>query len=116
MGSKGAKPFSFGLSVHKVIFRPISIGTAHRLFVWFCTELMRKAGMADDNLYFRPEHWRERAQERLAMARDAKQPRDRERLLKVARSYQRLAVRAQDWKAVGEDQPPRAVYRAGIRS
>ena len=22
----------------------------------------------------------------------------------------------QDWKAVGEDQPPRAVYRAGIRS
>ena len=104
--SKGAKPLSFGLSAHKAIFRD-----AHRWFVWFCTELMRKAGMADDDdLYFRPEHWRERAQERLAMARDAKQPRDRERLLKVARSYQRLAVRAQDWKAVGEDQPPRDFF------
>jgi hypothetical protein len=67
------------------------------------------AGMADDDLFFRPEHWRKRAKERLAMARNAKEPRDRERLLKVARSYQRLAVRAQDWKAAREDQPPYAI-------
>ena len=38
--------------------------------------------------------------------REAKEPRDHERLLKAARSYQRLSVRAQDWKAAREDQPP----------
>ena len=61
--------------------------------------------MADDDLFFRPEHWRERAQERLTMARNAAEPRDRERLLKVARSYQRLAARAQEGKAACEDKP-----------
>jgi hypothetical protein len=61
--------------------------------------------MADNELLFRPDHWRERAQERLTMARNATDPRDRERLLKVARSYQRLAMRAQEGKATCEDKP-----------
>jgi hypothetical protein len=58
--------------------------------------------MANGDFFYYPEHWRERAQERLAMARHAKEPQDRERLLKVARSYERLASRTQDWKRARE--------------
>jgi len=56
--------------------------------------------MANGDFFYHPEHWRERAQERLAMARQAKEPQDRERLLKVARSYERLASRTQDWNGL----------------
>ncbi len=61
--------------------------------------------MADGDFLYHPEHWRERAQERLAMARHAKEPQDRERLLKVARSYERLASRTRDWTRARENQP-----------
>jgi hypothetical protein len=54
--------------------------------------------VADHNLPC-PERWRDRAQETLALARNAQEAQARERLLKVARSYRRLAVRAQNWKA-----------------
>jgi len=36
------------------------------------------------------QHWRDRSYERLAMARNAKEPQDRQHLLKVARSYKRF--------------------------
>jgi len=50
-------------------------------------------GMADPDLLMYPEH-RRRAEETIAMARNVQEAQARERLLKVARSYQRLAVRA----------------------
>jgi hypothetical protein len=65
---------------------------------------MRMAGTADHDLLLHPERWRDRALETRAMARNADEPLDRERLLKVARAYERLATRAQDWKAARERQ------------
>ncbi len=53
--------------------------------------------MADHDVPQDRQYWDDRAQEMLSMARNAKEIPDRERLLKVARSYRRLAVRAQDW-------------------
>jgi hypothetical protein len=66
-------------------------------------------GMADHDLLMNPERWHDRARETRAMARDAYEPQDRERLLKVARVYDRLAVRAVDWKAAREAGRPEAV-------
>jgi hypothetical protein len=43
-----------------------------------------------------PKHWRDRAESTRAVACDATEPDDRQRLLKVARGYERLAVRAED--------------------
>jgi hypothetical protein len=63
--------------------------------------------MADDDLLLRPERWHERALEARAMARNAKEAQNRKRLLKVARAYERLAVRAKDWKAARERQQSR---------
>jgi hypothetical protein len=58
---------------------------------------LRIAGMADHDL-LHPEHWRDRAESTRAMARDATEPDERQRLLEVARGYERFAVRAEDWK------------------
>jgi hypothetical protein len=60
--------------------------------------------MADDDFLLRPERWHQRALETLAMARNARESDNRKRLLKVARAYERLAVRAQEWKAARERQ------------
>ncbi|WP_245286471.1 hypothetical protein [Bradyrhizobium sp. ARR65] len=49
--------------------------------------------MAGSDLFMHPEHWRERAKETIAMARNVQETQTRERLLKVARSYERLAMR-----------------------
>jgi hypothetical protein len=57
--------------------------------------------MTDRDL-IHPDHWLDRAESTRAMARDAIDPEERRRLLKVARGYERLAVRAEDWKAAGE--------------
>jgi hypothetical protein len=54
--------------------------------------------MVDHDLLMNPERWRDRALETRTMARNAYEPQDRERLLKVARAYDRLAARAFDWK------------------
>ena len=64
------------------------------------------AGMADHDLLLHPERWHDRALETRAMARNADEPQGRNRLLKVARAYDRLAARAQDWKAARERQQP----------
>jgi hypothetical protein len=45
------------------------------------------------------QHWRDCAEKTLAMARDSREVEVRQRLIKVARSYERMAVRAQDWTA-----------------
>jgi hypothetical protein len=66
--------------------------------------------MANGDFFYHPEHWRERAQERLAMARHAKEPQDRERLLKVA-VLRAPASRTQDWKRARESQ--QSQMRAG---
>jgi len=58
--------------------------------------------MADQDLLLQPERWHDRALETRAMARAADEPKDRKRLLRVARAYDRLAARAQDWKAARE--------------
>ena len=58
--------------------------------------------MADDDLLLRPERWHDRALETRTMARNARLAESRKRLLKVARAYERMAVRAQDWKAARE--------------
>ena len=65
---------------------------------------IRMAGMADHDLLLHPERWRDRAVEARTMARNAQEAQDRQRLLKVARSYDRLAARAQDWKAAREGE------------
>jgi hypothetical protein len=62
--------------------------------------------MADNDLLLRPERWHERALETRAMARNATETLDRRRLLKVARSYERLAARAEEWKPVRESRQP----------
>ena len=54
--------------------------------------------MVVDDLLLRPERWHDRALEIRAMARSARDAPARIRLLRVARAYERLAVRAQDWK------------------
>jgi len=43
------------------------------------------------------QHWHDCAEKTLAMARDSREAEVRQRLVKVARSYERMAVRAQDW-------------------
>ena len=57
--------------------------------------------MADHDRLTQTERWRERADQSIAMARNAREAEARERLLKVARCYRRLAVRAQ----VGHTEP-----------
>lgn len=57
--------------------------------------------MADPDIKH-PEYWRERAEQTIAMARNVQEAEARQRLLKVARSYRRLAARAQDWNAAPE--------------
>jgi hypothetical protein len=53
--------------------------------------------MADHDLILHPKRWRDRALEMRAMARLATEPEDRQRLLKVARGYDRFAARAEEW-------------------
>jgi hypothetical protein len=60
--------------------------------------------MADHDFLLHPERWHDRALETRALARNAEEPEDRQRLLKVARAYDRLATRAQGWKAALETQ------------
>jgi hypothetical protein len=60
--------------------------------------------MADHNLLMHPQHWRDCAEKTLAMARNSREAEVRERLLKVARSYERMAVRAQDWTVARDSQ------------
>jgi hypothetical protein len=60
--------------------------------------------MADRDFLLHPERWRDRAESTRSMARNAHETQDRERLLKTARGYDRLAARAEDWKAAREQQ------------
>jgi hypothetical protein len=50
------------------------------------------------------ERWHDRALETRAMARKTREAQEQRRLLKVARSYERLAARAQERKAAHESQ------------
>jgi len=59
--------------------------------------------MADTDFTVYPVRWHERALETREMARNA-ETEDRKRLLKVARAYERLAARAEEWSAVRESQ------------
>ena len=67
--------------------------------------------MADHDLLMHPERWHERALETRALACNAYAPQDRERLLKVARAYDRFAVRALDWKAARAPGRPEAAAK-----
>ena len=58
--------------------------------------------MADRDFPLHPEHWLNRAESTRAMARNAHEANDRERLLKTARGYDRLAAREEDCKAACE--------------
>jgi hypothetical protein len=60
--------------------------------------------MADRDLLLQAEHWHDRARQTRIMARNAKEAENRQRLLKVARGYDRLAARAEEWKAAREEQ------------
>jgi hypothetical protein len=60
--------------------------------------------MADHEVPLQPQHWRDCAEKTLAMARDSREAEVRQRLLKVARSYERMAVRAQDWTTRSDRQ------------
>jgi len=62
--------------------------------------------MTDNDFLLHPERWHERAVETRAMAREASEVQDRKRLLKVARAYERLATRAEEWKPVREGSQP----------
>jgi hypothetical protein len=55
--------------------------------------------MVDRDLLLHPEHSRDQALETHTMARKAREAEDRQRLLKVARDCDRLAARAEEWKA-----------------
>jgi hypothetical protein len=55
--------------------------------------------MADRDLLLQAEYWHDRARQTRIMARNAKEAENRQRLLKVARGYDRLAARAEEWKA-----------------
>jgi hypothetical protein len=58
--------------------------------------------MSDRDVLMHPERWRDLAEETRTRARGVQEVEARDRLLKVARSYDRLAVRAEDWKAARE--------------
>jgi hypothetical protein len=58
--------------------------------------------MTDYDVLMYPEYWRDRAEKTLAMARNLSDGTARERLLRVAKFYKRLAVRAEDWKVPPE--------------
>jgi len=60
--------------------------------------------MADQDLVLQSQHWYDRAVDKLALARNASEPHQREHLLRIARSYQRLAERLEDCKAARESQ------------
>lgn len=62
--------------------------------------------MTDNDFLLRPERWHQRAIETRAMACDAPEAQDRKRLLRVARAYERLATRAEEWKPVREESQP----------
>ncbi len=51
--------------------------------------------MTDHDFLLHPEHWRERVQKTLAAANKERKAEARDRLLKIAREYERLAVRAE---------------------
>jgi CYTH domain-containing protein len=55
--------------------------------------------MTDHDFLVHPEHWRDRVQKTLAEADKVKEAQARHRLLKIAREYERLAVRAEESKA-----------------
>jgi hypothetical protein len=60
--------------------------------------------MVDRELLLQAEHWHNRALQTRIMARNAKEAENRQRLLKVARGYDRLAARVEEWKAAREKQ------------
>jgi len=60
--------------------------------------------MVDRELLLQAEHWHNRALQTRIMARNAKEAENRQRLLKVARVYDRLAARVEEWKAAREKQ------------
>jgi hypothetical protein len=58
--------------------------------------------MANNDFLLHPERWHERAVETRAMACNSAEIQDQKHLLKVARAYERLAARAEEWKMVRE--------------
>ena len=50
------------------------------------------------------KHWHDCAEKTRTMARDSREAEVRQRLIKVARSYERMAVRAEDWTAQRDRQ------------
>ena len=50
------------------------------------------------------QRWRDCAERTLAMARDSREAEVRQRLIKVARSYERMAMRAEDWTPSRESE------------
>jgi hypothetical protein len=70
-------------------------------------ELNGMAGLTDNNLLSQ-QLWHERASEILGMACNTTDAQERTRLIKVARAYERLATRAEDWN------PERDSHRAAL--
>ena len=49
-----------------------------------------------------PQHWRERAEEARILAEDMKQPEAKRQMLEIAESYDRIAARTEQSKAMRE--------------
>jgi hypothetical protein len=56
--------------------------------------------MTGGEFLLNPKHWRDHFDETLAKAELARKPEVRDRLLKVAQEYQRLADRAELWRSL----------------
>ncbi len=62
--------------------------------------------MTDHDFLAQPNHWRDRAEQTLAKAEQAEEPQVRERLLKIAREYERIAQRAKQSAEIAPELPP----------
>ena len=56
-----------------------------------------------------PKHWRDRAEQTLAKAHQESRPEARGRLQKVAREYEQLAERAEQWRSRVEQSSAQVV-------
>jgi hypothetical protein len=88
-----------GLGVHTPVVSAIGfLGTCRRSRDSFRAS-QKENCMTDHDFLLNPEHWRERAEETLAKAEQAWRPEARDRLLKIAKEYERLALRAEQWRS-----------------
>jgi hypothetical protein len=62
--------------------------------------------MKATNPFYDPKHWRKRAEATRVKAQALADDGVRQRLLRVAEEYERLAQRAEQWLTVQTDKPP----------